>query len=78
MPVAILKLHGLKCPLPVLKARKVLEGMKAGEVIQIECTDPLAAIDIPAFVQQSGNILMEVERLPNSVIAFRIEKGPRL
>lgn len=75
MPVTILKLHGLKCPLPVLKTRKALELMIAGDVIDIECTDELAAIDIPAFVQQSGHTLKGVGRMPNGVLSFKIQKG---
>ena len=45
-----LDLRGLKCPLPVLKTRKVLAGMAPGEQIEVACTDPLS-VDRPA---QSG------------------------
>ena len=34
-------MRGLKCPLPALKTRKLLSKMAAGEVLVIECTDPL-------------------------------------
>ncbi len=52
-------LKGLKCPLPVLRARKRLEAMAAGERIWIETTDPLAVIDIPAFCTEAGHRLIE-------------------
>ena len=42
-----INLRGLKCPLPALRARKALTGLKAGDVLIAECTDPLTAIDIP-------------------------------
>ena len=37
-------MRGLKCPLPALKTRKLLTKMAAGEVLEIECTDPLTTI----------------------------------
>ena len=64
-------LRGLKCPLPALRTKKVLKGMAAGEVILVECTDPLAAIDIPNLVNQSGDVLEGTERSEDLLI-FRI------
>ena len=55
----IYDLKGLNCPLPVLKARKRLAGMRAGSLLWLETTDPLAAIDIPAFCAESGHRLFE-------------------
>ena len=52
-----MSLRGLKCPLPALRARKALAGMASGDVLSIECTDPLTAIDIPNLVRQTGDIL---------------------
>jgi len=43
----ILNLRGLKCPLPALRARKALTGLKSGDMLIAECTDPLTAIYIP-------------------------------
>ena len=50
-------LRGLKCPLPVLRTRKALAGMRAGDILVVACTDPLAAIDIPTLLAQTGDIL---------------------
>lgn len=52
-------LRGLNCPLPVLKARKRLQAMPAGTLLWLETTDPLAVIDIPAFLAESGHRLVE-------------------
>ena len=49
---------GLKCPLPVLKARKALIGMAAGQRLMVTATDPLAAIDLPHFCTETGNRLV--------------------
>lgn len=67
-------LRGLKCPLPALRTRKALKGMAAGEVIVVECTDPLAAIDIPNLLQQTGDVLEASER-GDEVLRFRIRKA---
>jgi len=52
-------LRGLNCPLPVLKARKKLAAMAPGSLLQLETTDPLAVIDIPAFCAEAGHRLVE-------------------
>ena len=46
-------MRGLKCPLPVLKTRKLLSKMAPGEVLVIECTDPLTTLDIPNLDRKS-------------------------
>lgn len=68
-----LDLSGLKCPLPVLRTKKVLSGMKNGEVIRVTCTDPLAGIDIPNLVRETGDILEE-QRQEGNAILFLIRK----
>ena len=52
-------LKGLKCPLPVLRAKKRLAGMGPGSLLWLETSDPLAAIDIPAFCSDEGHRLVE-------------------
>jgi tRNA 2-thiouridine synthesizing protein A len=73
MSETILRLQGLKCPLPVLRTRKILQTLKSGDVVVVECTDPLAAIDIPHLVQQTGNIL-EMSQPTDARLTFRIRK----
>ena len=53
--------RGLLCPLPVLKARKRLKGMAAGEVLRISTTDPAAMVDIPHFCTESGHELIATD-----------------
>jgi tRNA 2-thiouridine synthesizing protein A len=68
-----MSLRGLKCPLPALRARKALSTMKSGDVLSIECTDPLTAIDIPNLLRQTGDIL-ESKAETVGVLSFRIRK----
>ncbi|MCJ8149906.1 sulfurtransferase TusA family protein [Shinella sp. H4-D48] len=56
-------LRGLKCPLPVMKARKRLSKMRGGAALWVETTDPLAVIDIPHFCHEDGHALEASERI---------------
>lgn len=73
MTETIINLRGLKCPLPALRTRKALAGLKSGDVITVECTDPLAAIDIPNLLQQTGDTLQDSSR-EDDLLRFRIVK----
>ncbi|HTQ82919.1 MAG TPA: sulfurtransferase TusA family protein [Pseudolabrys sp.] len=68
-----LSLRGLKCPLPALRTRKALSAMQSGEVLSIECTDPLTAIDIPNLLRQTGDVL-ESRAETGGILSFRIRK----
>lgn len=68
-----LDLKGLKCPLPALKARKALRRLAVGEVVLVECTDPLAAVDIPNLVRETGDVIEE-SAAENGLLTFRIRK----
>ena len=50
---------GLNCPLPILRAKKTLNGMEAGAVLHIIATDPGSVKDFEAFCKQTGNELLE-------------------
>ncbi|MDJ0872071.1 MAG: sulfurtransferase TusA family protein [Gammaproteobacteria bacterium] len=50
---------GLNCPLPILRAKKTLSGMEAGQVLRIVATDPGSVKDFEAFSKQTGNELLE-------------------
>jgi len=58
-PEITLDVSGLYCPLPVLKARKRLEGLQPGNVLRVIATDPMAAIDMPHFCNEQGHTLLE-------------------
>lgn len=68
-----LDLSGLLCPLPVLKARKRLEGMAAGAVLKVIATDPMSAIDMPHFCNEQGHELLD-QRQDGPVLIFRIRR----
>jgi tRNA 2-thiouridine synthesizing protein A len=50
--------RGLNCPLPILRAKKALNEMQAGQVLKIVATDPGSVKDFQAFSKQTGNELL--------------------
>ncbi len=48
---------GLKCPLPILKAKKALAQLQSGQVLKVVTTDAHAVRDFDAFARQTGNTL---------------------
>jgi tRNA 2-thiouridine synthesizing protein A len=69
----VIDLRGLKCPLPALRARKALSRLAPGALLVVECTDPLAEIDIPNLVRETGDALEGTAR-QDDVLVFRIRR----
>jgi tRNA 2-thiouridine synthesizing protein A len=69
-----LDLSGLKCPLPVLRTRKALLALAPGERVHVICTDPLAGIDVPNLIRETGDVLEEQRQEANR-ISFLIRKA---
>ena len=53
--------RGMKCPLPILKAKKALNDMQTGEILRVMATDPGSVRDFNAFARQTGNELLSHE-----------------
>jgi tRNA 2-thiouridine synthesizing protein A len=49
---------GLNCPLPILRAKKAIAAMDAGQTLKIIATDPGSVKDFEAFCKQTGNELL--------------------
>ncbi|MCF2523145.1 sulfurtransferase TusA family protein [Bradyrhizobium sp. G127] len=73
MAMTKLDLTGLKCPLPVLKTRKALKTLTAGDRLEVHCTDPLSVIDIPNLIRETGDHVEIIERSDKRIV-FMIEK----
>lgn len=72
--VDVCDFKGLQCPLPVLKTRKKLQDLTAGDIIKVETTDPLSPLDIAHFCQTDGHALLE-QSAEGRVFYFIIRKG---
>ena len=73
MSTTKLDLTGLRCPLPVLKTRKALKSLHAGDRLEVHCTDPLSVIDIPNLIRETGD-RVEITEQADKRIVFLIEK----
>lgn len=69
----LLDAKGLRCPLPVLKARRAMKDMEAGQVIEILSTDPTSVPDFKAFCETTGHELL-TSRQDGEVFVFEIRK----
>ena len=66
--------RGLRCPLPVLKARKRLKALARGECLTMLADDPAAVIDVPHFCAEQGHVL-EAQGEQDGALRFTIRKG---
>jgi tRNA 2-thiouridine synthesizing protein A len=71
-----LDLSGLKCPLPVLRTRKALRALGSGDRLLVICTDPLASIDVPNLIRETGDVLEEL-RQEGTKWHFLVRKSPQ-
>lgn len=55
----ILDARGLRCPLPVLRARKALMALDPGTVLHVWADDPVAVVDLPHFCHEAGHDLID-------------------
>ena len=55
----VLDTSGTECPIPVLKARKLAQGLENDMVIKVIATDPLATADFEHYCNQSGYEFLE-------------------
>ena len=69
-----LNAEGLNCPLPILKAKKMLKSVTAGEILKVRATDPGAVADFAAFCRQTGNELVGSGQDGN-VYTFEIKRA---
>jgi TusA-related sulfurtransferase len=50
---------GLSCPLPVVKAKKAIDEIPAGEVLEVLATDPGSVKDVPGWARRVGHDFLE-------------------
>lgn len=74
METTLLDTKGLKCPLPVLRARRAMKILEAGAVLEVHATDPDSVKDFQAFCEMTGDEMLE-RREADGVYVFRIRKA---
>ncbi len=66
--------RGLNCPLPVLKTKKAMDEMAAGDVLKMISTDPGSQNDVTAWANRTGNEIMSANN-EGSDFVYYIKKG---
>lgn len=66
--------RGLTCPLPILRAKKALAEMSAGQVLRVLATDPGSVKDFQAFARQTGNDLLQQGETADQAFEFYLKR----
>ncbi|NUE67406.1 MULTISPECIES: sulfurtransferase TusA family protein [Snodgrassella] len=70
---ATLDVIGLNCPMPILRAKKALAALDAGQVLQVLATDKSAPDDFAAFCRQTGHELLHLQNRDDDVIIMWVK-----
>ena len=69
--------RGLRCPLPILRCKKALSDVAAGEILKVTATDPGSVKDFQAFCKQTGHEILAMAEnadAPEKEFIFHIKK----
>ncbi|WP_053959621.1 sulfurtransferase TusA family protein [Sulfobacillus thermosulfidooxidans] len=69
----VLDVRGLSCPMPIVKTKKTMDQLQAGNQLVVLATDPGAVADFEAWTKRTGHKLLQAEKVGNE-FHFRIEK----
>lgn len=65
---------GLSCPMPIVRAKKAMDGLESGQVMELVTTDKGAINDFQAWARQNNHELLKTEE-ENGVFRFLVKKG---
>jgi tRNA 2-thiouridine synthesizing protein A len=72
--IRTLDARGLSCPLPILRTKKALASLSAGEILEITATDPGSVKDLSSFCEQTGHEMLSSQQQQSGEFQFRIRK----
>lgn len=70
----VLDAKGLACPMPIVKTKKAMKDVEAGEILEIHATDKGAKSDLTAWAKSGGHELLKHEE-EDGLFKFWIQKG---
>lgn len=65
---------GLTCPMPIVRIKKTIDTINAGDILEVLVTDKGALNDVPLRVKSGGHTILE-QKIEDDVIYFYIQKG---
>ena len=72
-PDIVLDTKGMNCPMPVLKTKKAIDTIQAGQVLKVMSTDPVSKADISTLINRLGHELLQIKE-ESGVFEFYIKK----
>ena len=57
-----LDVRGAKCPVPIVRARKEIDAMKAGDVLEVLATDPGSVSDFQGWAKTTKLAVLKEQR----------------
>lgn len=60
--------RGLNCPLPLMKAKKIIGEMQSGQVLKVIATDSGSMRDFLAFANEAGHEMLEQQNVGKEYI----------
>jgi tRNA 2-thiouridine synthesizing protein A len=70
----VLDAKGLACPMPVVRAKKAMDELTSGQVLEVQTTDKGSKNDLPAWAKACGHTVVDMKE-ENGVFTFWIQKG---
>ena len=58
----VLDVRGAKCPIPIVKAKKEMDTLTAGETLQVLATDPGSMADFRGWVKTAKTAALKEQR----------------
>jgi tRNA 2-thiouridine synthesizing protein A len=74
-PARTIDARGLRCPLPLIKARNEIDSIEPGELLEILATDPGADHDFRAWCARKHHEFVSVAEEPGPVYRFLIRRA---
>ncbi len=65
---------GLSCPMPILKLKKAVDGMKSGQVLKMLASDPGSVTDVQAWAEKTGHALLSFSQ-DGAIYVFILKKS---
>ena len=62
MSRSILDVRGLKCPLPIVKAKKAIDELAPGDLLEVVATDPGSTLDFQGWARTSKTASLREQR----------------
>jgi tRNA 2-thiouridine synthesizing protein A len=57
-----LDVRGIKCPVPIVRARKEIDGMRAGDLLEVLATAPGSVSDFQGWAKTSKRAVLKEQR----------------